>query len=145
MSQTTQSYDNHARWFLPFHFFVLPVLLVYVLDSVRQAWDSPTLSTAFALVVAMALFMTALLARTQALKAQDRVIRLEMRLRMREVLPPDLQGRINELTPEHMIGLRFAGDAELPELVRQVLGGTLTTTKSIKQAVKDWQADHLRV
>ena len=56
-----------------------------------------------------------------------------------------LHGRINELTPEHMIGLRFASDAELPELVRQALGGTLTTTKSVKQAVKDWQADHLRV
>lgn len=145
MSQTTQSYDNHARRFPPFHFFVFPVLSVYVLDSVRHVWDSPTLSTGFALVVAVALFMTPILARIQALKAQDRVIRLEMRLRMREVLPPDLQGRINELTPEHMIGLRFAGDAELPELVRQVLGGRLTTTKSIKQVVKDWQADHLRV
>ena len=68
-----------------------------------------------------------------------------MRLRMRELLLPDLQGRIADLTPEHLIGLRFAGDAELPELVRQTLGGTLTTTKSIKQAVKNWQADNLRV
>ena len=57
----------------------------------------------------------------------------------------ELEGRINELTPEHMIGLRFAGNGELPELVRQALGGTLTTTKSIKEAVKDWQADNLRV
>ncbi len=145
MSQTAQSYENHARWLPPFHFFVLPVLLVYVLNSLRHAVLSPSLSTGFALLVAAALFMTALLARIMALKAQDRVIRLEMRLRLREVLPPDLHGRINELTPEHMIGLRFAGDAELPELVRQALGGTLTTTKSVKQAVKDWQADHLRV
>lgn len=145
MSQTEQNYKNHARWLPPFHFFVLPVLLVYVLNSLRHAVLSPSLSTAFALLVAAALFMLALLARTQALKAQDRVIRLEMRLRLREVLPADLQGRIMELTPDHMIGLRFAGDAELPELVRQALGGTLTTTKSVKEAVKDWQGDHLRV
>lgn len=145
MPQTEQNYKNHARLLPPFHLFVLPVLLVYVLNSVRHVWGSPTLSTGFALLVAAALFMTALLARTMALKVQDRIIRLEMRLRMRELLPADLQGRIAELTPAHLIGLRFAGDAELPELVRQALGGTLTTTKSIKQAVRDWQADSLRV
>lgn len=145
MSQTEQNYKSHARWLPPFHFFVLPVLLVYVLNSLRHAVLSPSLSTGFALLVAAALFMLALLARTQALKAQDRVIRLEMRLRLREVLPPDLHPRIIELTPEHMIGLRFASDGELPELVRQALGGTLATTKSVKEAIKDWQADHLRV
>jgi len=145
MSQTEQNYKNHARWLQPFHFFVLPVLLANVIYSIQLMVGDPSLGTGFALLVAAALFMLALLARTQALKAQDRVIRLEMRLRLREVLPPDLHPRILELTPEHMIGLRFAGDAELPELVRQALGGTLATTKSCKEAVKDWQADHLRV
>jgi hypothetical protein len=145
MSQTEQNYKNHARWLAPFHFFVLPVLLVYVLNSLRHAVLSPSLSTGFVFLVSVALLTTAFLTRTQALKAQDRVIRLEMRLRLREVLPPDLHPRIIELTPEQMIGLRFASDAELPELVRQALAGTLTTTKSIKEAVKDWQADHLRV
>jgi hypothetical protein len=145
MSQTEQNYKNHARWLPPFHFFVLPVLLANVIYSIQLMVGDPSLGTGFALLVAAALFMLALLARTQALKAQDRVIRLEMRLRLREVLPPDLHPRILELTPEHMIGLRFAGDAELPELVRQALGGTLATTKSCKEAVKDWQADHLRV
>ena len=145
MSQTEQNYKNHARWLPPFHFFVLPILLANVLYSIRLMFGDPSLGTGFALLVAAALFMLALLARAQALKAQDRVIRLEMRLRLREVLPTDLQGRILELTPEHMIGLRFAGDGELPELVRQALGGTLATTKSVKEAVKDWQGDHLRV
>lgn len=145
MPSTEQNFKNHARLLKPFHLFVLPVMLVYVLNSVRHVWLDASLSSGFALLVALALIMTALLARTMALKAQDRVIRLEMRLRMREVLPADLQSRITELTPEHLIGLRFAGDGELPELVRQVLGGTLTTTKSIKEAVKDWQADNLRV
>ena len=145
MPQTEQNYKNHARLLPAFHFFVLPVFLLNVLNAVRLVWVAPSLGTGFALIVAVALLMTALLARIMALKAQDRVIRLEMRLRLREVLPPDLQSRIVELTPEHFIGLRFAGDAELPDLVRQALGGTLTTTKDIKLAVKDWQADHLRV
>ena len=145
MPQTEQNYKNHGRILPAFHYFVLPILLLNVLNVARLAWVDPSLSTGFALLVAVALLMTALLARVMALKAQDRVIRLEMRLRMRELLPPDLQGRIAELTPEHLVGLRFAGDAELPDLVRQTLGGTLTTTKSIKQAVKNWQADNLRV
>ena len=145
MPQTEQNYSNHLRRLPPFHFFVLPIFLLHVLNSVRFVWVAPSLGTGFGLLVAVALFMIAVLARTMALKTQDRVIRLEMRLRMREVLPPDLQRRITELTPEHLIALRFASDAELPELVRQVLGGTLTTTKDIKIAVKDWQADLLRV
>ena len=143
--QPAQNYKNHTRWFPPFHFFVLPVLLLNVLNVVRLAWGAPSLGTGFALLVAVALLMTAVLARVMATTVQDRVIRLEMRLRLGEVLPPDLQGRITDLTPEHLVGLRFAGDAELPDLVRQILGGVLTTTKSIKLGVRNWQADYLRV
>lgn len=75
---------------------------------------------------------------------QDRVIRLEMRLRLREVLPPDLQGRLAELTRGQLVGLRFASDAELPELVRQVLNGSFKTATEIKKAIKHWQGDFLR-
>ena len=145
MSQAEQNYKNHARLLPLFHFFVLPVLFANLLYSVGLAWSNPSLGTGLGVLVALALQMIPILARLMALKAQDRVIRLEMRLRLREKLPLDMHSRINELTPEHMIGLRFAGDAELPELVRQALGGTLTTTKSVKEMVKDWQADHLRV
>ena len=145
MADTVQNYKNHARLIPAFHFFVLPVLLANVVHSLVIAWGGPSLGTGFGVLVALALFMTAILARTQALKAQDRVIRLEMRLRLHKVLPADMHSRIYELTPEHLIGLRFAGDAELPELVRKALDGTLATTKSVKQAVTDWQADHLRV
>jgi len=145
MADTAQNYQNHARLIPAFHFFVLPILLVNALYSISLAWRGPSFDTGFGVLVAVALFMTAILARTQALKAQDRVIRLEMRLRMQKVLPADLHGRINDLTPDQLIGLRFAGDGELAELVRQTLDGTLATQKSIKQAVKDWQADNLRV
>jgi len=145
MADTAQNYKNHARIFPPFHYFVLPVFFINFIYSVILAWGAPSFGTGFGVMVALALLTTAVLARTMVLKAQDRVIRLEMRLRLRNVLPAEMHGRINDLTPEHMIGLRFAGDAELPELVRQALDGTLTTTKSIKEAVKDWQGDHLRV
>jgi hypothetical protein len=144
MSQPAQTYKNHIRWFPPFHFFVLPVLLLNFLNSARHVWLAPSLSTTFALLVATALLMLALLARVMAVTVQDRVIRLEMRLRLREVLPPDLQGRINDLTRDQLIALRFASDVELAELVRQVLGGDLTKKRDIKLKVKDWQADWLR-
>ncbi len=144
MPQAPQEYKNHVRWFPPFHFFVVPVLLLNFLNGARHVWLNPSLSTAFAWVVATALVMLAVLSRVMTVAVQNRVIRLEMRLRLREVLPPDLRGRINDLTPEQLVALRFASDGELPELVRQVLGGTLTKQKDIKLKVKSWQGDYLR-
>ena len=63
---------------------------------------------------------------------------------MRELLPPDLQPRINEFTAGQLVALRFASDGELPALARQVLEQRLNNRKAIKQLVKEWQADHLR-
>ena len=144
MAERVQTYKNHARLFQPFHLFVLPVLLLYFLNSIRHLWLAPSRSTGFAVIVALALLMLAVLSRVMTLKVQDRVIRLEMRLRLRQVLPPDLQARINTLTPGQLVGLRFASDEELPGLVRDVLDGRLSTTKEIKMRVKNWQADWLR-
>jgi uncharacterized protein DUF6526 len=110
-----------------------------------RLWRLPTLGTAFQVVVAAALLTLAFLSRTQPLTAQDRVIRLEMRLRLRDALPPDLQARINDLSPRQLVALRFASDAELPGLVRDVLDGRLTDGKEIKKRVRNWQADWLRV
>jgi hypothetical protein len=76
---------------------------------------------------------------------QDRVIRLEERLRLEKVLPADLQPRISELTTKQLVALRFASDEELPELVRRVLGGELTERNDIKRAVRSWRADHQRI
>ena len=84
-----------------------------------------------------------LYARVFALKAQDRVIRLEMRLRMKELLPPALQPRVNEFAPGQLVAMRFASDAELPDLARQVLDGNVQDKKTIKAMIKDWQADYL--
>ncbi len=93
--------------------------------------------------MASALLTLAFLARIMAVTVQDRVIRLEMRQRLKETLPPDLRNRINELTPQQLIALRFASDEEMPALVREVLAGNLTQ-KAIKERVKNWQGDYLR-
>ena len=144
MAERVQSFKSHTRFLPPFHFFVIPVLLINALNGIRHVWLQPTRSTAFQLVVAAALLLLALLSRIQAVTVQDRVIRLEMRLRLREVLPPDLQPRINELSARQLIALRFASDAELPGLVREIFDGRLTTSKDIKMRIKNWQADWLR-
>ena len=145
MAESVQSYKNHNRLLPPFHFFVLPVLLINAINSIRHVWMSPTQHYAFELVVAVALLTGALLSRTQALAAQDRVIRLEMRLRLRALLPQDLQARINDLTTSQVVALRFASDVELTDLVRDVLAGKLPKQKDIKTRVKNWQADWQRV
>ena len=144
MPEPIQTYKNHVRWFPPFHFFVLPVLLLNALNAIRHVWLDPTRSTGFALLVAVALMMLAGLARAMATTIQDRVIRLEMRLRLREYLPVDLRARIDELTPKQLVALRFASDAEMADMVRDVLAGKLATQKAIKMRVKDWQRDFLR-
>jgi hypothetical protein len=96
-------------------------------------------------LVGVALVLGFLLARLFALTAQDRIIRLEMRLRLRELLPADLTPRIGEFTSGQLVALRFAGDRELPVLARRVLDEHLDDRKAIKQLVTDWQADRLRL
>lgn len=144
MANSGQNYRNHARFFPLFHFFVVPVLVLNVLNGIRHVWMSPNRSTAFGLLVAIALVMAALASRLMALKVQDRVIRLELQGRMRGVLPADLQTRMHQLTPAQMVALRFASDRELADLVRDVLDGKLANQKAIKGRIEDWQGDYLR-
>jgi hypothetical protein len=144
MATAVQSYQKHARWLPGFHFFVIPVLLVNLLNELRHLWTEPTRHFAWQAVVAAALLGTAFLSRIQALTVQDRVIRLEMRLRLRGVLPPDLQPGIETLTHRQLVALRFASDVELTDLVRDVLAGKLATSKDIKSRIRSWQADWLR-
>ena len=144
MAQSPQTYKNHARFFPLFHFFVAPVLLINFVNAGRHLYLQPSLSTTWTVVVAAALVGLALAARLMALKVQDRLIRLEMRLRMQQVLPADVCARALALTPQQLVALRFASDAELADLVRNVLDGKLATQKAIKQSVRSWTADHLR-
>ena len=100
--------------------------------------------TVIGLLVAFALLVLAFTARIFALTVQDRVIRLEMRLRLQQVLPADLRARIPEFSTGQLVALRFASDAELPELARKVLQDNLTDRKAIKKLIRNWQPDFLR-
>lgn len=145
MANQGQNFSNHTRFVPPFHYVALPILLVNFVSAVVELFNGITFDASLHVLVAVALIIVALFARVFALKAQDRVIRLEMRLRMRELLPEDRQGRINDFTPTQMVSLRFAGDAELPELARKVLDENITKSTSIKKMITDWQGDYFRV
>lgn len=139
-----QSYKSHTRWLPAFHFFAIPVLLINTINELRHLYMAPSRSTALAALVAAALLTMGFLARIMALTAQDRLIRLEMRLRLQGLLPADLQARFNELKRQELVALRFASDAELPDLVRTVLKDHPKQAE-IKKMIKQWEADHIRV
>jgi hypothetical protein len=141
---TKQSYANHLRWYPLFHFVAVPILLAYAIWSVWTAMQAPSADRWWTVAFAIGVFLAALTSRAMAVRVQDRVIRLEMRLRLAAVLPADLRVHIPSLATRHLVALRFASDAELPELVRQVMSGTLADQKAIKKAIVQWQADHLR-
>jgi hypothetical protein len=139
-----QSYANHLRWFPLFHFVASPLLLAYAIWTIVIAIKVPSAERVWAVAFSVGVFLAALASRAMAVRVQDRVIRLEMRLRLAAVLPADLRAHIPSLHTRHLIALRFASDAELPELVRLVIAGKLSDQRSIKKAISHWQADHLR-
>jgi len=139
-----QNYANHRRFVPLYHFVLFGILVVNLLWCVLGAARAFSFASAWGVVMALALLVMFFYMRLFPLTVQDRVIRLEMRLRLKEILPGELRGRIGELTPSQLIGLRFASDAELPELVREVLTNDIGEREVIKRKVRDWQADHLR-
>ena len=145
MSDAPQTFENHTRWHPPFHFFLVPVFALNVIYALVQLIRLRDLDHAVWFVLALALAVLTVLARTNALRVQDRVIRLEERLRYQQVLSPALAQRAGALSPRQIVALRFASDEELAELAQQVLDGKLTEGKAIKRAVKRWRPDTLRV
>lgn len=140
----TQTYANHRRFFPLYHFFVVPILGLNVLLQLWMAIRHPNIWSWWNLLVAVSLLGLAGAARLMALRVQDRVIRLEQRLRLQQLLPDDLRSRIGELRTRHLIALRFAEDSEVPDLCRAVLGGEIKTGDEIKRRIKAWQPDTLR-
>ncbi|HVF40598.1 MAG TPA: DUF6526 family protein [Gemmatimonadaceae bacterium] len=139
-----QSYKSHRRYYPPLHFFVTPVLLINV-AVVSMQWDNTRQGlSAWNIAVALALAALPFIARLMALKAQDRVIRLEERLRLAS-LAPDIQPRLNDLRPGHLVALRFASDEEAPDLARRCLNGEFKSSGEVKRAIKSWRGDYLRV
>jgi hypothetical protein len=139
-----QNYKNHGRIVPMYHFGVFAGLSVNLLWALYRFRDGLSGDAIVNLLLAVALLLMALSLRVQILTVQDRVIRLEMRRRLRDLLPAEIGARAAMIPVKQLVALRFAGDEELPGLVREVLDGTLSTGKAIKTRVRDWQADYLR-
>jgi len=144
MAEANQSYSNHAKFRPLFHFSALPILLINAIVMIVQAVKHPEGMMIWQAVVWLFVFLWAFDNRGSILTVQDRVIRDEMRMRLERVLGAGAKGTIDSLTHEHMIGLRFASDKELPALVERVKKGELADRKAIKKAVQEWQGDFLR-
>lgn len=143
-----QNYSNHTRWYPLFHFVLIPLLVLNLLDHVVRIFTSggtERWEQAFWAVFSVVLILLALTARLMAIRVQDRVIRLEERLRYRELLSPELATKASQLQIGQIIALRFASDAELQGLVERTLNGEFAKPKEIKLAIKTWRGDYLRV
>jgi hypothetical protein len=141
---TTQSFSNHARLDPPFHFVLAPIGLAAIILSIILLVRQPGIGSILGVLLSVGLCMLGAKARSYALKAQDRVIRLEERLRLAMLLPETTRLRIAELTEPQLIALRFASDAELPALALRALNEGLTK-KQIKTSIQYWRPDYFRV
>jgi hypothetical protein len=137
-------YANHTRWDPPFHFFALPVILLTVIAAIVHSVQRPSWFSAWLILFSIAIVILTVKARFYALKAQDRIIRLEERERLLSLLADPLRGRVDELTEGQLVGLRFACDAEIPSLVEQSLAKKLSQAE-IKKSIKVWRGDYFRV
>ena len=143
---TPQTFKNHARFNPPFHFFILPMLLLNLIFSVyvtTHHWPEHRILFLWWIAMSIVLFMMAGISRSQTLRVQDRVIRAEERLRLYALLPAEERSHINELSIKQLIALRFASDDELPALFRKTLTQNLEP-KAIKQSIINWRGDYYR-
>ena len=138
-----QNYGNHRRYYSWHHFVVQPILTINVAVEILRLVEEPSSTRWWAVVLAIGLLLLSLTARAMALRAQDRVIRLEENLRLSRLLID--QAVIDSLRPGQFIALRFASDDEVPDLVRRIVGGELTKADEIKKAIRVWRPDNLRV
>ncbi|MCR4340174.1 MAG: DUF6526 family protein [Gemmatimonadaceae bacterium] len=145
MAGQQQTYANHKRVYPLYHLFVFPILFANLVVGIVAAVRNPSWGSAWLVVVAAALVGLAWSARVMALVLQTRIIGLEERLRLARILPEDLHPRIPELRPGQLVALRFASDAEAPELAQRCLAGELEKKDDIKRAIKNWRPDTLRV
>ena len=145
MAERTQSYKSHRRYIPAYHFFALPIITANVIVEAVRLVRSPTPYHAWLVLFAVALAVYVNFPRYMAARVQDRVIRLEERMRLGRLLPEELRGRIEELTPSQLVALRFASDEELPGLARRIFAGELTKNDQIKREIGTWRPDYLRM
>jgi hypothetical protein len=139
-----QSYSHHTRWDPLFHFFILPVFAITLIMTIVHLVRRPGLHSAWLIVVAVAAMAAIFKIRLYALKNQDRIIRLEERLRLATLIDPVLRSQIVSLTESQLVALRFTSDAELPALAARAINEKLAATE-IKKSIQNWRPDYWRV
>jgi len=144
MPTTEQHYGSHRRYFKWHHFVAQPIIIANFIIQLAWLINEPTRWSAWQVVFAAGLVIFSFTARSMALRAQDRVIRLEERLRLSQLMPGE-QAAINSLSHRQLIALRFASDEEVPDLVRRSVSGELTKSEQIKKEIRNWRPDYLRV
>ncbi|HEY9518339.1 MAG TPA: DUF6526 family protein [Gemmatimonadales bacterium] len=138
-----QNYGNHRRWNAPWHFVVVPILILNALIAIVVLVRTPSRGTAWAALVALTLVVGLALLRRMALRVQDRVIRLEEHLRLGRLMP-DRHEEIEELSRGQLVAIRFASDLEVPHMLDRITRGEIRTQDEIKRAIQHWRPDHLR-
>ena len=148
MPTTPQNFDNHAKMVPAYHYFATPLFLIVLLWFGYRTVTDFSLDRLFFQLFLVYVLLVGAFARLFPLGVQDRVIRLEERLRLERLLDgvdDELRARIHELDTKQLVALRFASDAEVEELTRRVLAGEFDDTRNIKRAVTQWRADHQRI
>jgi hypothetical protein len=144
MSKQPQSLKNHGRLDPPYHLVFLAVLTANLFIVLCYTWSHVNIYSEWLAVLSIAVFIPALRLRTYPLKVQDRVIRLEERLRLQALAPAEWHAQIYRLTEDQLIGLRFAADDEVVELAKLALEQNLNR-KQIKERIKNWRPDDWRI
>lgn len=144
MASHAQSFETHKRFYPLYHYIAFPLLALYVIYTLYALVRAPSLATAASVVLAAGVMCMLFAARLMTLAVQDRVIRLEMQLRIERLLGPAAQGAFAELPLKQLLALRFASDAELPGLIDRVRSKDLATGVAVKRAIREWQPDYLR-
>ena len=145
MSGAPQSFDNHAKMVPLYHYVAFGLVVTPMFYFAALTITDFSKERLMMMALALGVLLMGFFARVFPLGVQDRVIRLEERMRMERLLPEDVRGRIGEITTAQLVGLRFASDEELPALTQRVLDGDLEDRKSIKQAIENWRADEQRI
>jgi hypothetical protein len=146
-----QTFSHHTRWDPPFHFYILPIFvlgliltLVHFFAHITHGDMRDHIHSFLLILLALAFLLLAFKVRLYSLKVQDRVIRLEERLRLTQLAPETLRSRIPELTEDQLCGLRFASDDEVAKLAERALNEKMSRS-DIKKAIKTWRPDYWRV
>ena len=144
MAEAPQNFSHHTRWDPVFHFFILPVFAITLIMTIVHLVRRPGLHSAWLIVVVIAAILAIFKIRMYALRVQDRVIRLEERLRLATLIDPSLRSQIASVTESQLVALRFASDAELPALAARALNEKLAAAE-IKKSIQTWRPDYWRV